>query len=261
MRIVVTGSTSKIGINLIKKLIELGHDVIATGGSQSNVWKLGQKLPLRLQGDILIHLAHDRTLSLNENIKFTQLLCDNFQGKKIFLSSLSAHQFTESKYGKSKFEMEKIFLSSNSVILKAGIVYGLNVGGIFHKIDEFVKKLNFFPLPYRGNSILFTSYLDDLISEIICNIEFDKSKVIFAANYYPISLIEIISQLAKKRGKKFYFLPLPKFPFHQIVKFFSRMFSGISILDSFISLSKTIPLSELSKLDKPATQFRNFTLL
>lgn len=260
MRIVVTGSTSKIGINLINKLLDHGHEVIPTGGSQSKKWKLGQLMPESLQGDVLIHIAHDRTLPFKENAKFAEMLCKSFRGKKIFLSSLSAHTKTESKYGKSKLELEKIFSNSSSLILKAGIVYGVTVGGIFEKLNYFIEKLPVYPLPYKGQSLLFTTHIDDLTLEIIRNLEFNNSKTIFAANSYPISLSELLFQLAKKNNKKFYFLPLPKFPIHQIVKLFANRLYNNPILDSFLSLSKSIPNSEIAALSPSILNFRTFDL-
>ena len=134
MRIAITGSTSGIGMHLSKKLNETGHTTFPLGGSKSKLWQLGDKFPQELEADLLIHLAHDRTLSLDKNIAAAKSLCTSFGGNKLFLSSFSAHSKSRSIYGKSKYEIEKVFAETNGCSLRAGVVYGANIGGIFAQL-------------------------------------------------------------------------------------------------------------------------------
>ena len=68
MNIIVTGSNSTIGINLISKLIRLGHEIIKLGDRSTDKWRLGDFIPSQKNTDVLIHLAHDRNFNLNQNI-------------------------------------------------------------------------------------------------------------------------------------------------------------------------------------------------
>ena len=84
MNIIVTGSNSAIGINLISKLINLGHRIIKLGDRHTDKWRLGDFIPRYKNTDVLIHLAHDRNFSLNKNIYAVEKICESFNGKKYF---------------------------------------------------------------------------------------------------------------------------------------------------------------------------------
>lgn len=109
MKIAITGSTSEIGKLLTERLNAIGHLAVALGGRDSTLWSLGERFPQDIDVDVLIHLAHDRSYSISDNISAAKELCASFKGKKIFLSSFSAHSNSQSRYGKSKYEIEKNF--------------------------------------------------------------------------------------------------------------------------------------------------------
>lgn len=260
MRILVTGSTSKIGIKLINSLENRGNDVLAFEGKSSRIWKLGERIPQNLKADALIHLAHDRTFSIEENLVATQEICSSFQGLKIFLSSLSAHGQSRSKYGISKFESEKFFLNSNSVVLRAGIIYGKDVGGIFEKLSKLTKIFPIVPVPYRGNALLHTSHIDDLIDEITQQILFPQSKITLAANMYPISFYHLLQEILEFNNSSKFLFPLPRQPFDLLLRSIEKFFPKMTFVDSLLSLSKSVSNSELSSLNQPLASFRDFLL-
>lgn len=260
LRILVTGSTSSIGLHLVNKLKQCGFEVILFGGKHSNMWRLGEKIPSNISADFLIHLAHDRTLSVDETIASTQAICSSFNGPKVYLSSLSAHERSNSKYGKSKYESEKVFLNSGSSILRAGVVYGADVTGIFGKLNKLVKLLYILPIPYRGVTLLYTTHIDDLVDEVIQQINRPKNKIVFAANSFPLSFYELISKIIDNAGSYRVKVLLPKQPFEILIKILSKLLPNFTLLDSLMSLSKSCSNEELSKLEHPYTQFRAFNL-
>ena len=260
MRIAITGSTSSIGVRLAERLKENGYVTFALGGRESKIWQLGAVFPQNLEVDILIHLAHDRRLSLAQNIAAARILCDSFSGEKIFLSSFSAHSNSPSKYGKSKFEIEKIFAENKGRSVRAGIVYGEKVGGIFAQLETLLGMSRITLVPYRGLPTLLTTHIDDLISEIISMLVQTSPNTVFAANSYPISLNELLSKISFNKGLKQYFVSLPRQPLDALLRALVQIAPNIPIADSLLSLSRTVGNEELSNLQLPQTKFRAFNL-
>lgn len=256
MKVIVTGSNSVIGQHLCKKLSGLGVDVLMLGGRTSDLWKLGEILPSHIKADVLIHLAHDRASSLSENVKNGYLLCNSFVGQKILLSTLSAHSSAISKYGRSKFSLEKVFLEAGGIVLRAGYVHGAEGLGISGKLNTLVKKLPIIPIPYMGESVFYESHLEDLINEIISSLEETESKIIFAANATPIRMDTLLRCIAKNNSLKRLFIRFPTKPFEKSIELLSRIAPNIYILDSLLSLSVQTSESEVLRLTPPKTEFR-----
>lgn len=260
MRVAVTGSTSVIGQRLIAKLSEAGHTPVPFGGSQSNVWRIGQKCPTDLKFEALVHLAHDRSLSVKENIEAAKVLCDSFIGRKIFLSSFSAHSNSVSKYGQSKYAMESIFNNSNGSSLRAGVVYGERVEGIFAQIELLTRMLPLIPLPYRGSSLLFTTHIDDLITEIVSELERGENLTTFAAHPMPISFKNLSFQIQKKLGINKKTINVWRQPLDILMKCLVRLVPNFPMVDSLLSLSREASYEEISKLKIPRLKFREFKI-
>lgn len=260
MRVAVTGSTSVIGQRLMVKLSEAGHEPVPFGGSQSNVWRIGQKCPTDLNFEAMVHLAHDRTLSVKENIEAAKVLCDSFIGRKIFLSSFSAHSKSVSKYGQSKYVMESIFNNSNGSSLRAGVVYGEKVEGLFEQIQLLTSKLPLIPLPYRGSSLLFTTHIDDLITEIVLELDSGENSTTFAAHPMPISFNRFSLEIQKKLGKNKKTINVSRQPLDLLTKILVKLFPNFPMADSLLSLSREASYQELSKLKIPYSNFREFKI-
>lgn len=258
MKIIVTGSSSSIGKILIKRLIESGHSVVALGGSSSDVWTLGMKIPLEIQGDALIHLAHDREFTFRENLYAIQLLIDSFSGYMIFLSSISAHSKSKSNYGQSKFASERCFLGSSGAVIRAGVVYGSEVEGIYKTCHSIIQKFPIIPLPFNGASRMFTTHIEDLCEEFLEILNNQQSGIFLAANPWPISfrkLLDKIEQQTPKSGKRKY---LPVSP--NLTRFALAILKVLkikhSIYDSLKSLDTEVSLLELSNIAPTRTSFR-----
>jgi nucleoside-diphosphate-sugar epimerase len=260
MRVGVTGSTSVIGERLVAKLSQSGHTPIPFGGSKSNIWQIGEKCPVNLDLDALVHLAHDRSLSVEENIAAVNILCKSFEGRKVFLSSFSAHSKSISKYGRSKFAMENVFNNSNGCSLRAGVVYGDKVEGIFAQIELLIRKLPLIPLPYRGSSLLFTTHIDDLISEILFLLNQREDVTTFAANPMPTSLHNLSFQIQKNLGVRRRTLRIPRQPLDLLMRNLVRFLPNFPLADSFLSLSREASYEEISKLRIPISSFREFKI-
>ena len=258
MNIIVTGGSSAIGKNLISKLIGLGHRPIVLGSSTSDNWRLGNSIPSQENIDALIHLAHDRNLSFKQNIYAAEKICESFVGKKIFLSSLSAHSESISKYGKSKFALEDMFLNNNGIVIRSGIVFGENVGGIYSIISGFLSKYPFLAIPYYGLPSMFMSHIDDLTDEIVEMLKFDPGKPVFGSNYTPLSLFEVFNQISIQKNTNTRLITLPVQPFDFSFRIMNKLLPKLKFIDTLLSVSKEVSNYEISQLSKPKTYFRPF---
>ena len=260
MKVAITGSSSGIGVFLSLKLSSSGHEVIALGGRDSHVWKLGEEFPSQIEADALIHLAHDRTMTLEENILNSEKLAKSFKGFGIFLSSISAHSEAYSIYGKSKYQSEEFFTSKGGAVLRAGVVYGKDVGGIYPTLQNIVNSFFILAVPFSGQPRLFTTHIEDLSAEIEMVLISKTSGVYMAANAWPMSLLDMVSEINESHEshrRKRIILVNEKIStvgllFIKFLRIKSPMF------DSLKSLHKEASLEELSKLRAPQTRFRRY---
>jgi nucleoside-diphosphate-sugar epimerase len=260
MKVIVTGSTSTIGFHITKLLNESGFEVIPIGGSDSKIWKLGESFPLSFKADALIHLAHDRKMNLEENIKAVDSLVNSFTGYKLMLSSLSAHSQSKSIYGQSKFLAEKLFVDSNGVCLRAGIVFGSQIGGIYATLNNLVEKLPIIPVPFSGEPRLFMSDINDLCDEIRQTLIQRPQGIVFAANPWPISLRSVVTEIQTKNLKnsskrKFF---ISKLLTWVGLKTGELIVPGNRFIDSLKSLEVEVTSNELSKLIPSLIKFRKY---
>ncbi len=257
MRIIITGSSSSIGTHLAKSLLHQGHEIVDLKGTGEKNWRLGEPIPKIKEVDALIHLAHDRSFTIEMNVDAAKIICESFIGLKIFLSSMSAHSKSKSKYGKSKYLQERIFLDNNGRVVRAGIVYGEDIKGIYSTISSLVRRFKYLPLPYYGLPNLFMTHIDDLTDELIGTLQTSSSQPIFAANTLQLSLhrvLRIISLLENSNPK---LVLLPRQPFEFIFLIIGKLFPRINFVDSILSISKSISHLEISQLKKPKKKFRS----
>jgi nucleoside-diphosphate-sugar epimerase len=258
MIIAITGSTCAIGRQLIERLEAERFSVIPLGGRNSGIWKLGEAFPAQIQADVLVHLAHDRELSLDENKYAIDILVRSFKGYQILLSSLSSHSETKSIYGLSKKYAEQQILSTNGGCVRAGIVFGSHSEGFFKMIQGTISQVPVVPLPYSGKSRFFFTHIDDLCSEILDLIQNQKKGIIFGANYWPLTLKEMSKRIAIANGKKTFFIGISPIVTRIFVRVATIFRLKASLIDSLRSLNREITNSEISRLIVPKTKFRSF---
>lgn len=258
MRIIVTGGSSAIGTRLLAKLTSLESNVIDLSDKSRYSWRLGHNLPKFESDDLLIHLAHDRNSSFNDNIKAVNKICGSFSGKKVFLSSISAHSRSRSKYGKSKFEQEKIFLNHGGIVLRAGVVFGGRPAGIYLTLEKLLQRFKIIPVPYSGMSTFFMSHVDDLINELVSYRTLNISKPIFCANPTPLSTLKLMKRISLLQSSSNVFVSLPVQPADIFIRASAKLFPSIKEIDSLLSISIEVSNYEISQLNKPLNNFRSF---
>jgi nucleoside-diphosphate-sugar epimerase len=155
---------------------------------------------------------------------------------------------------------EKSFTDKNGAVLRAGVVYGEDVGGIFQILVRYANASSILPLPFSGQSRLFTTHIDDLCDEVVMMLEHQPTGVLMAANSWPISLRELLNAVVEvaARPKKVFFLSVN----HKITRtglfVLKALRFRITFIDSLRSLESEASMTELSSLVPTLTPFRSF---
>jgi nucleoside-diphosphate-sugar epimerase len=110
LKILVSGHTSAIGNKFVTYAISQGHEVEELGSNLHGSWRLGDRLPKGLASEGFVHFAHDRSRSLGDMSRDIELIFEDFHGHPVLISTVSAHKKSKSRYGKSKFIAEDLFL-------------------------------------------------------------------------------------------------------------------------------------------------------
>jgi nucleoside-diphosphate-sugar epimerase len=200
MKIAVTGATSEIGIYLVKRFEELGHEVLTftrNPRSENDIYfDIEKPEVISHECDVLVHLGWrywDIGDSTELNLVASTKLLSSFKANSglIFLSTLSAYT-TESRYGNEKQLVEKIFLARQGLVIRAGVLWGgASTSGMANTIDK-IKRIPFFCLHLNPDPILFLTHYEDVFEEIIQYLNNPRTKFAVSGNRQPILLSEIL---------------------------------------------------------------------
>lgn len=247
----ITGASGLIGRSLAIALAENGTPVIAWTRAPDSLhstlplhlrqlitcipYQLGEMLrvPGSLQVDTIVHAAADlSSLPLSSrdqnNISGARsLLSDSRAGeikRWIFLSSFSAHAEALSHYGRSKFEIEKLFLAHpNGLIVRPGLVLGRT--GVYAKISRALRGIPIAPLFWHGKQPVQTIPLETLVSALIKLVQ--ARELPFRewnlAHPTPLTLAEFYREIGNALGRKIRFLRLPGDLVLAALRFFGQL--------------------------------------
>lgn len=153
-----------------------------------------------------IHCKNSDEINISGTKKLIEL-CRKNNCKIIFLSTLSAHEKAESHYGKNKLFLESLFNESTDLILKLGLVLGLN-GGLFSKIVNEIKKSKTIPL-VGSEKPMQTIAVDDLCKIVESGMENNISGIFKIAEPEPFAIKNLYYEISRKLNQKRIFIPLP----------------------------------------------------
>jgi hypothetical protein len=254
-RFAVTGSSSGIGQALrlrYEKSPELfGGELIF----DLDDWRLGRELSPKFDNCLIIHLAHDRNNNFFENITATEKLIKNIRAGSIFLSTVSAHSQSRSKYGKSKYYIEQIFLNRGAAVAKSGLICSKHPTAMLNTLDTIVSRFPIIPLPFRGTNLFYLTDQECLVS-LIAKLTHDSDNSIYRAfSTQTITFKQLLKDLVKKKGVTRLFIDLPSPLSFVLIGFFSKLFGKFSFSDSLISLVNTPNPCELLDLVENGVDF------
>lgn len=184
----VSGAGGFIGSALVRYLEKIDFTVISLTQKQDAKnfipYDLEKKLSEEqlISGSVIYHTAVAHTIpparGYGLNVKAAEDLISLARKKNlhvVFLSSFSAHRGARSVYGKSKLEIENLFLNEGHAVAKLGLVLGN--GGLFKMLSLQVSKGKPVPL-VEGNKILQTVLLSELLP-VLAKIGVEKRKGLF----------------------------------------------------------------------------------
>ncbi len=239
MKIIITGATGFVGMNLVQYLQEQGHNV--------------QKISLRNKSytidsnaDVLINLvgkAHDHKGEATEedfyyaNVELIKDLFQKFKNSEIknfiHISSIaSVEEFysdspltentdcnPDSWYGKSKREAEKWLMEQNEslssdkkvIILRPPMIHGRGDKGNLRKLYNFISKGLPYPLSSFDNKRSFISIdnFNYFINEIIKSKKLDTS-IYHTADDEPIGTKDIVNIIYRVNNQNKSIIKFPK---------------------------------------------------
>lgn len=224
--VAVTGTSGYVGGRIAAALERRGHRVrrLQRSGSGSGIHRFSlpdPPAPDALAGaDALVHCAYDFAATTwtdiaHANVDGTARLFAAARaarvGTRIFISSMSAFDGCRSMYGRAKLEAERRVTELGGIIVRPGLVYGSESGGMVAALSRLLGIPVVTPLVGRGDQSLYLVHEDDLAAMIatLCERPTAERVPIIAANSRPFTLREILAILARRRGVRRAFLPVP----------------------------------------------------
>lgn len=228
MKIAVTGASGYVGGSIANAFREQNHIVLSLSRRPCPPpWQhhsLGDD-PASIPWEnvhALIHAAHDFTAATpaenhSRNVTPSVALFNAAAAAGVphlvFISSMSCFEGCSSHYGKAKLAIKQQIASLNPTIIRPGLVWGDEAGGVMAALETTVRRL---PLvPYLTGQNKLRQYLvhqHDLANVIVSLIEnppAGRPRAITACNPQPQSLLEILKTLATRHSKKRLFIPVP----------------------------------------------------
>ena len=224
----ITGSNGYVGGCLKNYFAAHGWEILELtrapkAGTRAVKFHLGKNISAAdLAGvNALVHCAYDfKALRWDEicavNIEGSRKLFATARaagvGKIIFISSISAFDGCRSLYGRAKLSIEKIALNAGALVIRPGLVFGNDPGGMFGKLVAQVGQSVVIPMIGDGSQIQFLVHEEDLsaFAERCAGGDMKISPAIFtAANEWPWAFKELLLEIARGQNKKIKFIPLP----------------------------------------------------
>ena len=249
----MSGHTSAIGNKFVEYAMAKGHEVELLGSNLHGGWRLGDRLPRGVASDGFVHFAHDRTRSLDDMRRDIDLIFKDFVGHSVLISTISAHEKSKSRYGKSKFIAEDLFIKQEGAVLKCGLI----IDDIENRFMTLLEKLSLrFPvifLPFSGKSNLYFTNSTSLLREIEFTLLSHRSGVIRTFDILPYSMERLVKSFVYDKQRLF--IPMPSLISRIGILFLGKLFPKSNLLDSLKSLVTEISLRELIELGSPNTDF------
>ena len=224
----LTGAKGFVGSRLRRHLEGHGWRVVPWTrqpgpGTGAVAFRLGQEVdPGLLKGaDALVHCAYDFGPRRWEDIRAInvagseRLLAGAREaGVKcvVLISSLSAFAGCRSLYGKAKLEIEGSARSAGALVIRPGLVYSENPGGMFGRLVEQVRRARIVPIVRGGRQTQYLVHDEDLGRLVRGCLEGRVpagSEPIAVAHEQGWELKQIMAQIARGMGKRISFVPVP----------------------------------------------------
>jgi NADH dehydrogenase len=219
VKVFITGLNGFVAGHLATHLAQAGHEVSGSSRTPSRfpgarIWRLGAPVDdAMLRGvQILIHCAHDFTKgAMRVNVDGTLALAEAARrsgvARQIYVSSLSARPDARSEYGRSKLEIERVFLDRGDTVVRPGTVIGR--GGVFGKLALMIERSAVLPLVDGGRVTTTVIGLADLCRAMEAIL--GRNQPLEYNLYDPDrpTIKEVLGLLRERLGRKTLLVPVP----------------------------------------------------
>jgi NADH dehydrogenase len=124
----------------------------------------------------------------------------------VFVSSMAAHESAASVYGKTKYELEKLFDRAADTVIKPATIVG--AGGVFQRTREMLRRLPVLPLFYADRR-LQTIWIDDACQGLVRTVERSVGGTVLLAHPDSTPMREFYEGLAAVDGIRLKVCPFP----------------------------------------------------
>jgi nucleoside-diphosphate-sugar epimerase len=168
--------------------------------------------------DVLIHTAYDFSLTgeaeiWSVNVRGTERLLEAAANagveRVIVLSTMSAYGGTTQLYGRAKLAIEAATLDAGGCVVRPGIVYGDQPGGMAGSLRK-MTRLPLVPL-LLGAGALHPVHEEDLLAVVVALATTDlvPAGPIGVAQPEPVPFRTLLETLAAAEGRECRFVPVP----------------------------------------------------
>ncbi len=216
----ITGSNGYVGSCLKGALERAGWEVVEL--RRSTGFELGSPVnPALFSGvETLIHCAYDfkpvrwedmERVNVSGSISLIETALAAGVKRVVFISSISAYDNCRSLYGRAKLAVEKFVLGKGGAVIRPGLVYGNSPGGMVGSLSQVVERSKVVPV-VGASQKMFLCHEEDLAALVLKladpAIPAPKDPVI-AADSRPWKFSDILKNLAQRKNRAPFFLPLP----------------------------------------------------
>jgi nucleoside-diphosphate-sugar epimerase len=226
----VTGASGYLGGRIASRLAQAGWEVVGLGRRPSGLegvsdaeFRLGEPVrPEALAGlDALVHCAWDfgqRSWDdIDEvNVQGTRALFDAAGdagvGRLIHISTVSASGVPRSMYGRAKRATETAALERGGTVVRPGLLYGGEPGGMVGMLATLVRALPVVPVLVGPDRPLFLAHEDDvtaLVAMVADGTEDGADQPLVAASRDPHTFREVLGAIADAEGRRRAYVRVP----------------------------------------------------
>jgi len=260
--VAITGSQGYVGRHIARAVTEAGHDVVALDRHQPllgdwRFYELGGAPDAQLLRGIhvVVHCAYDMSLTrasdiARVNVGGTQQLLAMAASSGVrfcFISSMSAFAGTRQLYGRAKLASERDVLSRQGPVLRLGLVYGGEQGGMVQTLGR-IARLPVIPV-IGGSCRQFTVHAGDMAAAVLKVIAGASvaDDAVGLAHPVGVKFADIIRALAAEHGNQPVLVPVAWAPVYAAMR-----------AAEHISLQLPIRADSVLGLVRPAAQVPNF---
>jgi nucleoside-diphosphate-sugar epimerase len=156
----------------------------------------------------------------------------------VFISTISAFAAARSDYGQTKLAVEKAAAENGGVILRPGLIYGEQPGGMFGALRQQAGR-SIVPLIGDGSYPQYLVHEDDLSAAVLHALLIPQAPMVpvTIANPNPWAFRELIAEIARSQGKSPHFVRVAWPVIYHGLRFGEKMGAEIGFRsDSVLSL-------------------------